>query len=118
MKTEINVFVKEPNKPGHTLSIEPILQTFQQIVGGFIDSLSLNNVDICCYLNEEGKLLGLEPNLIIVGDVLVGNLVFFRVGSGGEEMSLTDSDYAFLEDWTSRHSVCCFNHFARHKNWL
>lgn len=45
--------------------------------------------DVIAIVNEEGKILGLEPNRRYGNDILVGNIVL--VGNGEEEfISLTE----------------------------
>ena len=63
----------------------------QNLVGGYIEHLygGDGTITVC---NEEGKLIGLEGNRRIDGDVLVGT--FFVVGDSGEGdyRSLTDEE--------------------------
>jgi Domain of unknown function (DUF3846) len=69
-----------------TRKVKPTLETFQQLVGGNIESIG--GEDWYAYLNEEGKLLGLPFNPLadrladmlgwrgLFGDLLVGPVVF------------------------------------------
>lgn len=57
------------------------------MVGGYIEPFGMN--DVIAIVNEEGKILGLEPNRRYGNDILVGNIVI--VGDGEEEfISLTE----------------------------
>lgn len=57
------------------------------MVGGYIEPFGMD--DVIAIVNEEGKILGLEPNRRYGNDILVGNIVI--VGDGEEEfISLTE----------------------------
>lgn len=57
------------------------------MVGGYIETFGMD--DVIAIVNEEGKILGLEPNRRYGNDILVGNIVI--VGNGEEEfISLTE----------------------------
>lgn len=57
------------------------------MVGGYIEPFGMD--DVIAIVNEEGKILGLEPNRRYGNDILVGNIVI--VGNGEEEfISLTE----------------------------
>ena len=81
--SKIRVLVKEPGKPFEAREIENTLEAFQAIVGGHIEALRIRD-DLCCYVNEDGKLCNLRPNFVIAGqyalkfDIIVGTAVFFR----------------------------------------
>lgn len=63
------------------MTINRRLETFQGLVGGWIEGLTLND-QISCYINEEGKLKGLPLN--VLGDLAV-------------RMLLTDDGYSLLQ---------------------
>ena len=91
----IKGLVKEPGKAPEEREIENTLKAFQTIVGGYIEGLRIYD-DLCCYINDEGKLKNLDPNFVIpmaAGyDIICGPAVFFRVGLEGNETSLTLTD--------------------------
>jgi hypothetical protein len=105
MKKEIRVIVKEP---GHKSTVKEMvvdLKSLQGIVEGMIEIVPLPNLDgVDMVLNEEGKLLGLAPNVFLpeYDDLVVGNIVVcgFDEETGGHR-SLTDDEVkkaqAFLE---------------------
>ena len=88
---------------------ENTLEKMQQHVGGYIEAFTLTFDDvterrITAWLNDEGKLIGLEPTLVIVGsdeeviDVLVGNLLITCTDHEGETVGLTDEEvHLFLD---------------------
>ena len=68
-------------------------------VDGYIEHIPTElekfNIDVWC--NEEGKLRGLEPTLLlthngVVYDTVVGNVVFTRFNDEGETLPLTKDD--------------------------
>lgn len=98
----IRVLVKEPGKPSEVREIENTLEAFQTIVGGHIEALRIRD-DLCCYVNEDGKLLNMRPNFIIGRqyvskvDIIVGPAVFFRSDDEGNEVNLTLTDILYLD---------------------
>lgn len=104
-KNLVEVLVCEPNKEPYKKSVTDELKSFQEIVGGFIESIFVINSsenpdrEIVLYGNEEGKIRSLEPNYLIslddsihnIYDLLCGTL-FFTCYEGEEIMSLSSSD--------------------------
>lgn len=92
MKDSIRVVVKKPLLDPEVCYIPNNLETKQKIVGGNIEVIPYENgIDI--YLNEEGKLMGLSPNLKLfhnghLYDVLVGTVFFSKINDEGEAISL------------------------------
>lgn len=85
---KIKILIVEPNKEPYEKQIEDTLEEMQNIVGGLIECVALEeNVDLVC--NEEGKIYELEMNRIITNDIICGT--FFVVGQkGGDTISLTE----------------------------
>lgn len=65
MSDKIKVVLAQPNKKAVVTEIENTLKSLQRIVGGYIECIYPfdDNVGIIC--NEEGKLIGLEPNRVL-----------------------------------------------------
>ncbi|MBW3089200.1 DUF3846 domain-containing protein [Bifidobacterium miconisargentati] len=61
----ITALIIEPGRKPLLATIEDDLETLQSIVGGYLEPLPLAS-DAVCYVNEEGKLLGLEPNRMLM----------------------------------------------------
>lgn len=111
---KIKVLIKQPGKPCEERDIEPKLETFRSIVGGHIESCHCPGLTtlggIMAYCNEEGKLLGLQPNFVIadragnVLDIIVGTVVFFR-NQGEDEVSLTKGDIERIRIYTDVRDV-------------
>jgi hypothetical protein len=102
----LRVIAKEPNKPAYETEIANTLKAFQQAVGGYIETYTVDKsaVIIC---NEEGKLCGMEPNCMINYELLVGTV--FVVGSGnsgdGEFCSLDGNQTAKYLDMFSQSAI-------------
>ena len=60
----------------------------QKVVGGDIEMINLDD-DTVLTCNEEGKLLHLEPNRSINGDVIVGTFFIARDDGSDQLQSLT-----------------------------
>ena len=80
---DVKVIVKHPDKDPEELVIPNELEAFQRLVGGYIETLPIA-ADMLAIVNEEGKLRGLEPNMIVNGELLVGPVVF--AGVDGEDL--------------------------------
>lgn len=90
--TRIRVIVKQPGQPLTLRWIEDELDKYQAVVGGYVETVPLDGVPgIVLICNEEGKIRGLEPNVINGADVIVGPVIAARV-SGEDFGSLTESD--------------------------
>ena len=86
MKKEIRAIIKEPKKSAFVKTIPNTLESLQNLVGGYIQCISLgqkNGKPILAICNEEGKLMGLPNNIPIGYDVLCGTVVI--VGDAGED---------------------------------
>lgn len=90
---KIKVIIKNPEDEfGRLVEIENELEVFQSIVGGYIETTGYKNLVIIC--NEEGKLRGLEPNILLGKDMLVGTIIV--CGASGDEFSNVPID---LKKW-------------------
>lgn len=94
MNTSLALIIPaDMNEPARVESIDTGLQNLQSIVAGNIEAVS--GEDWHFYLNEEGKLMRLEPNrraallLLeatgILTDVYCGNVVFLGEMADGSE---------------------------------
>ena len=79
----IEVLMVEPGKEPKIVKLDNTLDGLQKAVSigasyqGLIEILPLGD-DVCILCNEEGKLIGLEPNRRLLNDVLCG--VFYVTG--------------------------------------
>lgn len=77
---------------------EITLDDEQDAVGGFIELLPLSILDenyIQAFVNEEGKLIGLDPTALLtakgnVCDLVAGNIMFVGYDDEGETVGLED----------------------------
>lgn len=87
-------------------------EDISNVVGGFIQIVPRNCVgkDLTMYVNEEGKMMGLELNVLasklvgkenfLPGDFISGSMyVTGPINGEGEETPLSDEDFRFLRAW-------------------
>ena len=91
---EIKVLMVEPGKTPKVTTIKNELESLQDAVSigagerGLIEIITISEY-ACILCNEEGKLIGLEPNRRLGDDILCG--VFYVTGNGEEDLvSLSD----------------------------
>ena len=91
----MKVIIVEPNEKARIAEIDNSLETLQSIVGGYIECIYPfdDNAGIIC--NEEGKLIGLEPNRALrndegnIYDIIFGTFII---------TGLTEDDFGSLTD--------------------
>jgi len=96
MKKFITIAVKEPGKDWRMNVVEDVLPSYQKIVGGNIEFCHSTKSGILIFGNEEGKLRGLEPNIELPNDIIVGTVFAVRSDEEGEFETLTDEDFVEL----------------------
>ena len=92
----IEVLLKKPNRHPKKVTIENSLEAMQRLVGGNIEVVQLYDALLVC--NEEGKLKGLEPNVVIGDDTICGS--FFIAGDDYENadfISISKKQYLVKE---------------------
>ena len=91
MKQEkIMIIRKEPGKsPELILDFDNTLESFQQAVGGYIETVTFAE-DAAVILNEEGRLLGLPYNCKMFGVHFAGTILI--VGVDGDEFTSLPAD--------------------------
>ena len=83
----IEVLMVEPRREPRIVRLDNSLESLQTAVSigadyrGLIEIISLSD-EVCILCNEEGKLIGLEPNRRLWSDVLCG--VFYVTGQDKE----------------------------------
>lgn len=96
----MRIVVKKVGQMGEIVEVENTLDTFQEIVGGYIETYPIMT-DTLIVCNEEGKLMGLKPNVIIqVGqhkEVVNGNFAIVKQGEEDFE-SLDDKQIEILRN--------------------
>jgi hypothetical protein len=87
---QIRIIVKEPNEQPIIKYVEDNLHVWQQLIGGYIEAVLYNDTfNIIAICNEEGKLIGLQPNIYYYNDILVGTVVFVTSDGKGNFASLS-----------------------------
>lgn len=87
---KIKVIIKRPEDEfGRLVEVENELEVFQNIVEGYIETTGYKNLVIIC--NEEGKLRGLQPNVVLGREMLVGTIIV--CGASGDEFSDVPIDF-------------------------
>lgn len=80
----MKVLRKQPHKGIEEIEIPNTLKALQAEVGGYIEVFPIA-ADACIICNEEGKLMGLEPNCKFGGEVFVGTILI--TGVDGEDFT-------------------------------
>ncbi len=86
-ETNITVLMVEPGKNPTLTTIQNDLDSLQQAVSigadhqGLIEIIGIDD-NVCILCNEEGKIIGLEPNRRFYNDILCG--VFYITGEDDE----------------------------------
>ena len=105
---EIKVLKVEPGKAPEVVFLKNELHKLQKAVSigapdvGLIEIIDIND-EVCILCNEEGKLLGLEPNRRFRNDILVG--VFYVCGQDYDEGELASLSEPMLEYCSKLFSV-------------
>jgi len=98
---KIRAIVKRPDEEiGHVTNISPTLKNLQNIVGGYIEAVTIRpSVVVIC--NEEGRLKDLDYNCTVSGRDLVGD---FKVGFVGEivVVGADEDEFCDLPGWVTR----------------
>lgn len=91
--------------------IDNTLKALQEAVGGHIEAVTIaihehgERHEYIVLVDEEGKLKGLRPNILWIGDMLVGNVVITKKGDDGEFASLDDGDVGRVTWWARNYQV-------------
>lgn len=101
--SEIRVIVIEPDENEIKVSnVENELETFQRIVGGYIENVRIpfSPREISVYVNEEGLMNKLPHNSTasrLLQRPIVGVVVITRTDYEGNNISLTDNDIRLIK---------------------
>ena len=89
----MRILYKQPGEDPRSMVIPNELGVMQKLVGGHIETLRISDNGILV-MNEEGQLLGLEPNFYLgaIGDTIVGPVLV--VGEDGEDFASLPDDEA------------------------
>lgn len=100
------ILIKKVGQKPEILEVEEVnLSIMQKVVGGHIEMFEINNgkeyFDVI--LNEEGKLSGMKPNLKIIHnnqvvDIIVGDIMVAKSNEEGESLGLNDKDIESVKE--------------------
>lgn len=104
MTRQIKVVVIEAGETAIKVieKFEHSLENMQKFVGGYIEAVRVND-SITIWMNEEGKLQGLEPNFYLTDskgnplDLVVGNALIAGT-KNNDTVSLTDAEIAEVQE--------------------
>ena len=85
----MKVIYKYPGRPAEVRDVPNTLEALQGLVGGYIETVTVAT-DAAIICNEEGRLIGLEPNCTLLGVHFVGSIVV--AGVAGEEFTDLSED--------------------------
>ena len=101
------VMIKKVGEAPQVIEVEEItLKYMQEVVGGWIEmpylSEALDSRKIDIVINEEGKLMELEPNILVMNraeilDVVVGDILFVANDGEGKTIGLNDTQIEDLK---------------------
>ena len=97
-RREISVVLCEPGKLAKTATIEASLESYQKIVGGYIEAYYPFEEPVCIVCNEEGKITGLPLNRAVYADPNRGEMLdiiagtFFICDCSGENFGSLSSE--------------------------
>ena len=80
----MKIIYKAPGLPAEVRDVPNTLEALQGLVGGYIETVTVAT-DAVIICNEEGRLIGLEPNCTLLGVHFVGPIVV--AGVAGEEFT-------------------------------
>ena len=92
---EITVLKVEPGKAPEQITIPNTLKAMQELVGSHIEVVDYQGACLVC--NEEGKLMGLEPNRRVGQDVITGTFFLANSDLDGNFCSLSQEDLAHFQ---------------------
>jgi hypothetical protein len=89
---------------------EHSLENMQKSVGGYIEAITLSHDPktdrmVTVWLNEEGKIRGLQPNFAMIQksdnkllDVIVGDVLITSTDEEGSTVGLTDEELELVKE--------------------
>lgn len=95
---EISVVLCKPGKLARVATIEASLESYQRIVGGYIEAYYPFEEPVCIVCNEEGKINGLPLNRAVYADPDRGEMLdiiagtFFICDCSGENFGSLSSE--------------------------
>lgn len=101
---KIKCVIQMPGQISEAVDINNTLESFQEIVGGYIETLTLLN-GLILVMNEEGKLKCLEPNIEFYNDCIVGPVLITKADYNGDFCSLTVQEIQTARAWLIKNAI-------------
>lgn len=106
----ITVIIKQPGEnPEVVANFDNSLKGYQKAVDGYIETIRFPGMEdqMDIILNDEGKLRGLEPNIVIpeYKDVVVGTIIVVGVTPDLDWRSLTQDEIDYATDYLRKYSI-------------
>ena len=104
VKKGIKTLMIEPGKHPVVTVVNDDLDSLQKAVSigadyqGLIEIIGIGNGD-CILCNEEGKLIGLEGNRRVGGDIIAGVFYIMSEGEDGDLVSLSEEKIQHYTQW-------------------
>jgi len=97
MSNKIKVLYKRVGQDPTIIEIENTLEAKQKLVGGFIEIVPYGDHELIC--NEEGKIMGLYPNVGFDYDIINGNFIIANDDyETGDFASLTEDEIEHIKE--------------------
>lgn len=92
----MKVYYKRVGRKAIEIEIEDKLEILQTLVDGLIEVVELTpGIDMIC--NEEGKLIGLEENINLDYDIIVGDVIICSHDNEGNFVGLSDEQKKIVD---------------------
>ena len=105
----MKAIVQQPGAEPEVVALEgDTLKGLQSLVGGYITTFyvpEFEEAGITAWANDEGLLLGQQPNLVACGQPIVGPVVFTGHNDEGETVGLTEHQESLVRAFLARASL-------------
>lgn len=92
----MKVYYKRVGRKAIEIEVEDKLEILQTLVDGLIEVIELTpGIDMIC--NEEGKLIGLEENINLDYDIIVGDVIICSHDNEGNFVGLTEEQKKIVD---------------------
>ncbi|OQC17223.1 MAG: hypothetical protein BWX72_00442 [Firmicutes bacterium ADurb.Bin080] len=108
-ETKVKAIVKEPGKEAEIKEVIIKLESLQKIVKGMIEIIPFPDIEgLDIILNEEGKLINLDPNILIpeYNDLAVGPIIVLGFDEDkGDHRSLSEEEIKKVKEYIKKNDA-------------
>jgi hypothetical protein len=108
-ETKVKAIVKEPGKEAEIKEVIIKLESLQKIVKGMIEIIPFPDIEgLDIILNEEGKLINLDPNILIpeYNDLAVGPIIVLGFDEDkGDHRSLSEEEIKKVKEYLKKNDA-------------